>query len=346
MTAFSLPDVPIIQAPMAGGITTPALVAAVAEAGAVGSFGFAYSTPEVIARDMAEARAMTNGLINANFFVFEPVLPPNEADIAKATERLCALPIALDRAAYDVLRAPFVPNIEAQFEALIHHAPDYLTFHFGLPPQEIMARAQAAGIMVGVTATCLEEAQAIAMTGADFIVAQGYEAGGHRGTFTALPKTDEALSSLSLTKAIAQWGGLPVITAGGIMTGADIGRALANGAAGVQMGTAFLCADEAGTAPSYKAALTSWHDRQTVMTPHFSGRFARALENTFVSEMTQSAFLPFPLQNTLTGPLRKKATQDGDAEFQSLWAGTGFQKIHSAPAAEIVKRLVDDLRNC
>ena len=346
MTAFSLPDVPIIQAPMAGGITTPALVGAVAEAGAVGSFGFAYSTPEVIVRDMAEARALTNGLINANFFVFEPVLPPNEADIATATEMLCALPIAVDKAAYDVLREPFVPDLEAQFDAVMHHAPDYLTFHFGLPPQQIIARAQAAGIIVGVTATCLEEAHAIARVGADFIVAQGYEAGGHRGTFTAFPKADEGLSSLSLTKAIAQWGGLPVITAGGIMTGADIGQAQANGAAGVQMGTAFLCADEAGTAPSYKAALTSWHDRRTVMTPHFSGRLARAIENTFVSEMTQSAFLPFPLQNTLTGPLRKKAAQDGDAQFQSLWAGAGFQKIQSASATEIVKRLVDDMRNC
>ena len=343
MTNSLFPAIPLIQAPMAGGITTPALVSAVANAGAVGSFGFAYSTAEKIAADMAEARALTDGLINANFFVFDAVMPPAQDVVARAIAALCDLPVSLNETSYDVIRAPFVPDLQEQLSGLTERAPDYLTFHFGVPPEPIITQAQAAGIKVGVTATSVDEANAIADAGADFIVAQGYEAGGHRGTFTALAEDDEKHPTLALTTLLAKWGRLPLVTAGGIMTGADIAQARKAGAQAVQMGTAFLCADEAGTASSYREALLSWHETQSVMTAHFSGRYARAIENDYIRHMTDKRFLAFPLQNTLTGPLCQKAAKEGDAHFQSLWAGTGFHKIQQGPAAQIIQTLLDDM---
>ena len=339
---FILPPIPIIQAPMASGITTPALVKAVADTGAIGSFGFAYSTADKIAADMTETRQATTGLINANFFIIEEPQIPDEEDIKAAITALLALPFTPD-IAYTAPKPPFAPSLTAQLEPIWQCPPDYLTFHFGIPDEEIIKRAKSAGIFIGISATSITEATAVAKAGADFIIAQGYEAGGHRGTFTADAKDDEQLDALALTKMIAHHIHLPVVSAGAIMTARDIKAAQQAGASLVQMGTAFLCADEAGTAPSYRAALLAKSGNDTCMTRHFSGRKARSLQNEFIIQMKDKPYLPFPVQNTLTAPLRGAAAKAGNADYQSLWAGTGYQAISSAPAKAIINNLVKDL---
>lgn len=344
MSAFSIPAIPIIQAPMAGGITTPELVCAVAEAGAVGSFGFAYSTAEKIASDMAQVRAVTTGAINANFFVIEVPPFPEDEVISAAISALSELPL-LPPQPYQVPVAPFVPDLAEQLAPIWECPPDYLTFHFGIPEQAIMARARQVGIMVGISATCISEAKAIEKAGADFIIAQGYEAGGHRGTFAADAPKDETLSTFALTKLLAGATNLPVVSAGGLMNASDITRALEAGANAVQMGTAFLCADEAGTPASYQAALTADTKQPTIMTRAFSGRNARSLYNDFIGQMDGKSYLPFPFQNILTASLRKAASNADNAHYQSLWAGTGYAAIKSAPAADIIAELAAGLKN-
>ena len=181
---MSLPALacPIVLAPMAGGPNTPALAAAVANAGGLASFGFAYSTPERIAADLAATRALSAGPLNANFFVFRPIAPPAPEEVARALAALAALPGSAGvRLAAPV--PPFFPDLARQLESVWRLRPEVLTFHFGLPPAGVIEHAHALGISVGVTATRPAEARAIAAAGADFIVAQGAEAGGHCGVF-------------------------------------------------------------------------------------------------------------------------------------------------------------------
>ena len=342
MTRFIPPSIPIIQAPMAGGITTPELVAAVSNAGGAGSFGFAYSTPEAIAADLAAVKRQTSGVITANFFVFSEPPAFTAADAEAACAALEMLPLAPEDG-YHVPQPPFYPDLAAQLAPVMVTPPSYLTFHFGIPPQGVMADAHARNIAVGITATCRAEAAQIAAAGADFIVAQGHEAGGHRGTFAASPDDDMHMSTLALTAALSDEVELPVVSAGGLMTTADIRAALQAGASAVQMGTAFLCADEAGTGSAYRQTLLARPARPTLFTRAFSGRNARAISTEFTSVMTGAAHLPFPVQNSLTAGLRGTATKAGNAEYQSLWAGTGYEQVRAAPAAEIIKDLAAKL---
>ena len=175
---------------MAGGITTPELVAAVSNAGGIGSFGFAYSNSEIIDRDITSVRKLTSGPINANFFVFSKPDIPRQEDFRFAIDALNNLPLDLQMP-YEEFHEPYFPSLNEQLEPVWIHKPQILTFHFGLPPKLILEKAQNLGIIVGITATNLLEAEQIQKFGADFIIAQGIEAGGHRGTFEALPKTDE-----------------------------------------------------------------------------------------------------------------------------------------------------------
>jgi nitronate monooxygenase len=338
---FTQLNLPIIQAPMAGGITTPQLVAAVANQGGVGSFGFAYSAPEKIHADLVAAQSLTSGPINANFFVFSPVCLPSDQTQTNAMQALRSL--GIDGAQSLTIPAePFYPNLMEQLEPIWNARPAILSFHFGLPPEGVIEKAHALGIAVGISATSLEEALAIESAHADFIVAQGIEAGGHRGQFDLQAK-DEALSTLALTAQLAKHCHTPLVAAGGIMNGADIHAALANGAQAAQMGTAFLCCDESGTPPSYRHYLLHKQDRPTTLTKAFSGRLARGLENTFTRTMQTQTTLPFPIQNTLTGPLRQWASAQNNAEYQSLWAGTAYAQVRSMSTAALVQKLRDEI---
>ncbi len=326
---------------MAGGITTPQLVAAVANHGGVGSFGFAYSTPEKIHTDLVMAQSMTGGPINANFFIFSPVCLPSEQIQKNAMQALGSLGVGgVQSLALPV--EPFYPNLMEQLEPIWKTRPAILSFHFGLPPEGVIEKAHALGIAVGISATSLTEALAIESAHADFIIAQGIEAGGHRGQFDLQAK-DEVLNTLELTAQLAKHCYIPIVAAGGIMNGAHIKNALAKGAQAVQMGTAFLCCDESGTPPSYRHYLMHKQERPTTLTKAFSGRLARGLENTFTRTMQDQTTLPFPIQNTLTGPLRQWAVAQNDAEYQSLWAGTAYAQVRSMTTKDLMQQLRNEI---
>jgi len=326
---------------MAGGITTPQLVVAVANHGGVGSFGFAYSTPEKIHTDLVMAQSMTSGPINANFFVFSPVCLPSEQIQKNAMQALGSLGVGgVQSLAIPV--EPFYPNLMEQLEPIWKTRPAILSFHFGLPPEGVIEKAHALGIAVGISATSLAEALLIESVNADFIVAQGIEAGGHRGQFDLQAK-DEVLNTLELTAQLAKYCHIPIVAAGGIMNGAHIKNVLAKGAQAVQMGTAFLCCDESGTPPSYRHYLMHKQERPTTLTKAFSGRLARGLENTFTRNMQDQTTLPFPIQNTLTGPLRQWAVAQNDAEYQSLWAGTAYAQVRSMTTKDLMQQLRNEI---
>lgn len=326
---------------MAGGITTPQLVAAVANHGGVGSFGFAYSTPEKIHMDLLAAQSLTGGPINANFFVFSPVCLPSDQIQAQAVQALRSLGVGGVQS-LTIPAEPFYPSLMDQLEPIWKTRPAILSFHFGLPPDGVIAKAHELGIAVGISATSLTEALAIESAHADFIVAQGIEAGGHRGQFD-LQANDEALSALDLTAQLVKHCRIPIVAAGGIMNGSHIQNALAKGAQAAQMGTAFLCCDEAGTPPSYRHYLLHKQDRPTTLTKAFSGRVARGLQNTFIRTMQAQTTLPFPIQNTLTGPLRQWAVAQHNAEYQSLWAGTAYAQIRSMPTKDLMQQLRNEI---
>jgi len=341
MFNFSQLALPLIQAPMAGGITTPQLVSAVANHGGVGSFGFAYSSPEKIHMDLVAAQSLTSGPINANFFVFSPVCLPSDQIQAQAVQALHSLDVGGVQSLV-IPAEPFYPNLMEQLEPVWRTPPAILSFHFGLPPNGVIAKAHALGIAVGISATSLAEALAIESAHADFIVAQGIEAGGHRGQFDLQAK-DEVQSTLELTAQLAKHCRIPIVAAGGLMNGAHIQNALAKGAQAAQLGTAFLCCDESGTPPSYRDYLLHKQDRPTTMTKAFSGRLARGLENTFTRTMQDQTTLPFPIQNTLTGPMRQWAVAQNDAEYQSLWAGTAYAQVRSMSTKDLMQQLRNEI---
>ena len=337
MFSFSQLELPIIQAPMAGGINTPQLACAVANAGGVGSFGFAYNTPQKINDDLVATQALTKGFINANFFIFTPVALP-EFDIQSAAiDALKSLPIDGEYSV-SIPQSPFFPDLNAQLEPVWINRPAILTFHFGIPAAEIIEKAHALGISVGITATSMKEGIAIQNAGADFIVSQGIEAGGHRGVF-APDDDDQQLSTSALTRQLANSCSIPIVAAGGIMNGHDIKLALMAGASAAQLGTAFLCCDESGTSPAHRDFILNKRDRGSVFTKGFSGRMARGIDNQFIKLMANQPVLPFPIQNTMTASLRQLAGKTNNGEYQSLWAGESYAKARQMCASELIENL-------
>ena len=339
---FSFADlrVPVVQAPMAGGPNTPALAAAVSSAGGLGSFGFAYSTPERIASDLQATRALSRGPVNANFFVFAPVaLPP--VDVCQvALDALSALPAAagLD---LSLPQPPFYPDLAVQLEAVWQEKPEVLTFLFGIPPLGIIDRAHELGIAVGICATSAAEARLIETAGADFVIAQGFEAGGHRGIFD-VEAPDEELPTFDLVEAVKDLG-LPIVAAGGIMNGTHIAEALKAGAAAVQMGTAFLTCEESGATTTHRRYLLEAHERGTAPTVAWSGRPARSIATEFMRLMDCGPTLPFPVQNTVTRPIRQAAAERDDGEYQSLWAGGNYSMCRKTSATELMRSLQSEM---
>jgi nitronate monooxygenase len=326
---------------MAGGINNPRLASEVSNAGGVGSFGFSYSTPQKISDDLAATRVLTNGPINANFFIFSAVELPVQAVQEKALEVLKNLPIEGEYSLV-IPQAPFYPDLEEQLKPVWEHCPDMLTFHFGVPSPSIMTRAHSLGIAVGITATSLKEATAVDQAGADFIVAQGIEAGGHRGIFNP-DDADEKLTTSELTKQLVRGCSIPIVAAGAIMDGADIAKALSAGAVAAQLGTAFLCCEESGATPAHKEYLLMHHSRGSVFTTGFSGRPARGINNEFIRLMENQMVLPFPIQNTLTASLRQLGGKTNNGEYQSLWAGQEYARTRQLSAKNLMMALKEEL---
>ncbi|WP_043626669.1 nitronate monooxygenase family protein [Ensifer sp. ZNC0028] len=327
---------PLIVAPMAGGPSSPALVAASSAAGALGSIGAAYSSPAAIAEFAQTVRARTDRPFAINLFIQRPQPKVDAAALERAVRATAGYRAELGLPTPE-FAAPYEEDFDHQFEAVLRAKPAALSFVFGVLPAEHMRAARDAGMLIIGTATTPEEALALEESGVDAITLQGYEAGGHRGIFDPSAEDSEIgiddllARSLKMTK-------VPLIAAGGIMTGSDIQSVLARGASAVQMGTAFLATAEAGTSAPYRAALEGT-ERKTRTTRAFSGRFARGVENRFMTEVDADAVMPFPAQNKFTRDIRAASTAKGSPDFLSLWSGTGKGELWQGSASDLITRL-------
>jgi nitronate monooxygenase len=335
----------IIQAPMAGGTTTPELVAAVSNAGALGSIGAAYLTPDQIADAIAAVRRLTERPFCVNLFVAPPAPEPGSWEAGPMLEFLSAHHATLSLPPPELPAAASI-DAAAQWSVVLAARVPVFSFTFGVPDPAVIAAFQDGGARVFGTASTVTEALALGAVGVDGVVAQGSEAGAHRATFAGA--FDRALvGTLALVPQVVDAVDVPVIASGGIMDGRGIVAVEALGAAGVQLGTAFLTTDEAGTSPAYREALLHAADDETVITRAFSGRPARGIVNAFIEAMSAPGApepLPFPVQNSLTGPMRRAAAQQKDAGHLALWAGQGVALARSAGAAELVARLAEERR--
>jgi nitronate monooxygenase len=334
---------PVIQAPMAGGATTPDLVAAVGEAGGFGFFGAAYSSPEQIAELGVELRARSSRPFGINLFA--PTPEPREVDlspmlgiIASYHDQLGLPPPEPPRWRPD----PFEPRLEA---ALASGAAA-LSFTFGKLPPEAVAAVKERGLVLIGTATTVTEAVELEQSGVDAVVAQGSEAGAHRGTFAGAFE-DAMIGTMALVPQVVDAVSVPVIASGGIMDGRGVAAALALGAQAMQMGTAFLTCREAGIPKAHKEAILAAREDATRTTRAFSGRPARGIVNRFMREVEivdgGEHILPFPLQNEVTRKLRSEAARQGNADFLSLWAGQGLRMARGVGAAELIAGLMAEL---
>lgn len=341
MQVLELMQLPIIQGPMAGGYCTPALVAAVSNAGGLGSLPGSLLSPAVLREQVGQIRALTRQNFLLNFFV-QGTPQPTGDEIAAAAQLLRPVWESLG---WDQLPLPaqWCQDFAAQFETVLELRPPAVSFTFDILAPAQVERLHQAGIAVIGTVTTVAEALAWQAAGADAVVASGVEAGGHRGTFIGRQE-DATLGARELWPQVVNAVTIPVIAAGNIMDGADIRSAFDTGARAVQMGTAFLVTDEAAVHPAYRAQLLSGHAR-TRLTRAFSGRYARGIENRFMRQMAGvEALVPaYPVQNALTGSIRAAAAANNDPELMSLWAGAGVNRARAMPVAQLMQTLVAEM---
>jgi nitronate monooxygenase len=335
---------PIVLAPMAG-LGTVDLAAAVSNAGGLGSIGCAIMAPELIAKSVAEFRRSTPNPINLNFFCHDPAKADAARERAWHEKLSFYYPELGIEAATSTRRFDLAPFGDAACAVIEEVRPEVVSFHFGLPEPGLVDRIKASGCKVISSATTVDEACWLEKHGADAIIAQGYEAGGHRGTFLDFDSQCAVASqagTFALVPQVADAVGVPVIAAGGIGDGRGIAAAFALGAAGVQVGTAFLLCAEAATPPLYREALRNARVNQTVVTNVFSGRPARVLVNRLAAEIGpwSDAAPDFPLPLGELPPLRTAAEQNGSADFTPLWSGQAAALAREMPAKMLVDILV------
>jgi nitronate monooxygenase len=331
---------PIVQAPMAGA-SSPAMAAAVANAGGLGSLGCAMLSPEDFAAAARDVAAQTNRAVNFNFFVHaEPDLASYDAAPMQAA--LAPLYAEEGLGAPPAPRAPAAAFSDAMLEALLAAAPRVVSFHFGLPSAHAIEALKAHGVVLIGCATSVAEAQALEAGGMDAIVAQGAEAGGHRGTFLMAPHEND-MGTMALVPLVADAVRVPVIAAGGIFDGRGVAAAFALGADGAQLGTAFLRAAECTIPTSHKAALSQTPDARTKLTRAFTGRPARSIRNKLTEALAayENEAAPFPAQRTMTAPLAQAGLARGSVEYHPLWSGQAGLRAREAPAAEIFREICD-----
>ncbi len=331
---------PLIQAPMAGGATTPELVAAVSNAGGLGSFAAGYLNAQQITSGIAEIHALTDRPFAVNLF-----MPEYPFALTEKIEQIQAIMEPFRQELGIEAACPVnPPDFTAQVEAVLAAQVPIFSFTFGLLSNELVQRFKAQDCLLIGTATNVREALALQTIGVDYIVAQGSEAGGHRGTFSG--DVDSGLTgTMALVPQLTAALNTPVLAAGGIMNGKGIVAALALGAEGVQMGTAFLSCEESGIPESYRQALLAQEGDDTALTRAFSGKWARGIRNRFMVEMrTAEDVIPdYPIQNGLTRDIRQAATQQSRPEFMSLWAGQAVALSQACTVAELLARLEQEV---
>ena len=338
-------DYPLVQAPMAG-VQGSALAIAVCNAGGLGSLPCAMLSAAAMREELGRMAAGTAKPYNVNFFCHTPPVPDADRDAAwRAALAPYYQELGLDPAAIPAgpSRASF--NDQAA-DILAEFKPPIVSFHFGLPARELVDRVKRWGAKVLSSATTIDEARWLETHGADAIIAQGAEAGGHRGMFLS-GEVATQMGTLALLPQIVAAVKLPVIAAGGIADANGVAAAIALGAAGVQVGTAYLLCPEATTSAVHRAALKSEAAPHTAITNVFTGRPARGIVNRLIRELgPMSATAPaFPLAAAAIAPLREKAESLGRGDFSTLWAGQNASGCQEIPAAELTRELARGLRS-
>lgn len=332
---------PIIQAPMAGGITTPELVAAVSNAGGLGSLAAGYLSPSDIRESIRQIRALTSKPFAVNLFI--PAAYYVTLDDMKCARDVILRVCAELKIKIDLVDEPYVPHFEEQMEIVEQENVSVFSFTFGVLSDDWIKKMKRNHVILMGTATTLSEAQMLEKQGIDVVVAQGSEAGGHRGSFlgtaaNSLVKLPHLIPQLFKNMTI------PIVAAGGIMDGHAIVAALKAGASAVQMGTAFLSCDESGADTNYKQTILN-SPVDTALTRSFSGKFARGIRNNFITQMElhQDSILDYPIQHALTSSMRKKSRDMGCIDFMSMWAGQFAHLSRKLKANVLMAQLIDEV---
>ncbi|MBY0122211.1 nitronate monooxygenase family protein [Bacillus sp. S/N-304-OC-R1] len=334
---------PIFQAPMAGGITTSKLVSETSNFGGLGNIGAGYMSPEEMEQSIQEIRLLTSKPFGINLFVPNQNIEYSEEEYAEAQNALLTFKNELGiNDSNQGVKQDYTALYEKQVEVVLKLKVPVCSFTFGIPSDEVIKELKNQGIVIIGTATNVKEAIELEKSGVDMIVAQGSEAGGHRGTFHE--EGAGLIGLMALIPQVADAVKVPVIAAGGIMDARGIAAAFLLGAKGVQLGTAFLTCKESGTHHVYKNAILNSTEEQTTLTKAFSGKLARGIKNRFIGDMNNSEkqVLPFPVQNDLTGLIRKQAAQLNNPDYMSLWAGQGVRLAKETTVRELMERLIKD----
>jgi nitronate monooxygenase len=330
---------PIVQAPMAGGPSTPELAIAVCEAGGLGFVAAGYKRAEAVREEIRAVREAAAAPFGVNLFV--PT--PEPADRESLTDYVRELAPEAARQGAELGEPRFEDDDwPAKLELMCDERPAVVSFTFGCPAREVFDRLRAAGIATWVTITNLDEARAAQATGADGLVVQGTEAGGHRGGFLADGSDEGGVGLLALLRVVAGTTTLPLIATGGIADGAALAAVLCAGARAGQVGTALMLAPEAGTVEAQRALLTE--SRPTRVTRAFTGRPARGIVNRFLAEHSATAPIAYPEIHHVTSPLRAAARRRGDPDAFNLWAGQAHELARARPAGEIVREMAAEAR--
>ncbi|NIK71811.1 nitronate monooxygenase family protein [Paenibacillus sp. BK720] len=333
---------PLLLAGMAGGPSTPELTAAVSEAGGLGTLGAAYMAPEDIRSAVRRIRQLTTAPFGVNLFVNQPSDDNTRTQEVQDKLNEFRKQLGIPDSEGNAIQTP--DWFEEQFNVLIEEKVPVISTAFGVLPEPQMQAAKASGSKVAAMVTTVREALIAEEKDCDAIVAQGSEAGGHRGTFgAAINPMGANIGTMALVPQIVDRVAIPVIAAGGIMDGRGLAAALMLGAQGVQLGTRFLTSIEAGTGEAYRKALLASDEESTVITNAFSGRPARGIRNGFIEQWEASgkAPLPFPTQNTATRDIRNAAGKQQKADYLSLWAGQGTRMLTAGQTArQIVEEII------
>jgi nitronate monooxygenase len=333
-------ELPIIQAPMGGGPTTPELVAAVSNAGGLGSIAGGYLTATQLSAEIRAVREMTDRPFAVN--VFAPQANQTTPEQIEQAQQLLEpyrveLGLAPRGKPVDTTADPF----DAHLEVLLDAPPRLVSFTFGMLSTDALNSLHDAGSVLAGTATSVDEAVVLAEDGVDIICVQGAEAGAHRGSFLTDPER-AMVGTLALTPVVVDAVTAPVVAAGGIMDGRGVAAVLALGAAGAQLGTAFLRCPEAGTTPVHRRALAEADEVSTIVTAGLTGRPARGIRNRLLSELHGKDVPAYPVMNFLTAELRKAAAKQGRTDLTSMWAGQGVALGREQPASELVRGIAQE----